>query len=83
MRPPCYADHLDRCHPFLAGFADGVISARVQLSKPDRAIFVLAAQRFGVAPGELVFLENMAANVEAARAAGWWPAPAEARQAEG
>ena len=69
--PASYADHLECSHPFLAGFADGVISARVQLSKPDRAVFVLAAQRFGVAPADLVFLDDMAVNVDAARAAGW------------
>lgn len=69
--PASYADHLERHHPFLAGFADGVISARVQLIKPEPAIFELAAQRFGVAPDELVFLDDVAVNVAAARAAGW------------
>ena len=69
--PASYADHLERHNPFLAGFADGVISARVQLSKPDPAIFVLAAQRFGVTPGDLVFLDDVATNVAAAQAAGW------------
>lgn len=69
--PASYADHLERHNPFLAGFADGVISARVQLSKPDPLIFELAARRFGVAPADLVFLDDVAANVAAARAAGW------------
>ncbi len=69
--PASYADHLERHNPFLAGFADGVISARVQLIKPDPAIFELAAQRFGVAPDDLVFLDDVAANVAAARVAGW------------
>jgi len=69
--PASYADHLERHNPFLAGFADGVISARVQLSKPDPAIFELAAQRFGVVPADLVFLDDMAVNVAAAKAAGW------------
>lgn len=69
--PASYADHLERCNPFLQQFDDGVISARVKLIKPEPAIFALAAQRFGVAPADLVFLDDVAANVDAARAAGW------------
>ena len=69
--PASYADHLARCNPFLAQFADGVISARVRLIKPEPAIFELAARRFGVAPGELVFFDDVPVNVAAAQAAGW------------
>lgn len=81
--PASYADHLERCNPFLQQFDDGVISARVQLIKPEPAIFALAAQRFGVAPGDLVFLDDVPANVAAARAAGWQALPfSDAAQAE-
>ncbi len=69
--PAPYADHLERSHRFLRQFTGGVISARVRLIKPEPAIFALAAQRFGVAPAELVFLDDVPANVDAARAAGW------------
>ena len=69
--PAPYADHLEREHAFVRGFSDGVFSARVQLIKPEPAIFELCAQRFGVAPGELVFFDDHPANVAAARAAGW------------
>ena len=69
--PAPYADHLEREHAFVRGFTDGVFSARVQMIKPEAAIFDLSAQRFGVAPGELVFLDDHPANVAAARAAGW------------
>lgn len=69
--PAPYADHLDRSFDFLRGFDDGIYSARVQLIKPEPAIFALASRRFGVPPGELVFLDDVATNVEAAREAGW------------
>ncbi|WP_088283179.1 HAD family phosphatase [Ideonella sp. A 288] len=69
--PAPYADHLDRSHAFLRCFADGVYSGRVQLIKPEPAIFELAARRFGVPPADLVFLDDHLPNVEAARAAGW------------
>ena len=69
--PAPYADHLERHHPFLGWFRDGVFSSRVKLSKPSPAVFDLAAQRFGHPPAELVFLDDHPANVLAARAAGW------------
>ena len=69
--PAPYADHLEREHDFVGWFRDGVFSARVNLAKPDPAIFALAAQRFGAAPAELVFLDDHEPNVQAARAGGW------------
>jgi putative hydrolase of the HAD superfamily len=69
--PAPYADHLERQHDFLGWFRDGLFSARVNLAKPDPAIFALAAQRFGAAPAALVFLDDHEPNVQAARAAGW------------
>ena len=69
--PAPYADHLEREHAFVRGFTDGVFSARVQLIKPEPAIFDMASQRFGVAPAELIFFDDSPANVAAARAAGW------------
>ncbi len=69
--PAPYADHLEREHAFVREFDDGLFSARVKLIKPEPAIFALAAQRFGVAPSELVFLDDHPPNVTAARAAGW------------
>lgn len=69
--PAPYADHLERTHDFVRGFDDGVFSARVQLIKPEPAIFDLAASRFGLPPAELLFLDDHAPNIAAARAAGW------------
>ena len=69
--PAPYAEHLEREHAFIGCFRDGIYSGRVQLAKPDAAIFRLAAERFGRAPGQLVFLDDVAANVAAAQALGW------------
>ena len=69
--PQPYAQHLEREHAFIGWFADGVISARVELVKPEPEIFELAARRFGVPPAQLAFIDDMAVNVEAARRAGW------------
>ena len=69
--PAPYADHLQRSHRFLELFADGLYSARERLIKPESAIFDLAAYRFGRPAGELLFFDDVPANVAAARAAGW------------
>lgn len=47
-----------------------VISGEVGLRKPDRAIFELVCAKLDVAPAESVFVDDMAANVEAAQTLG-------------
>lgn len=69
--PHPYADHLERCNDFVADFQDGIFSARVGLMKPQAAIFDLAEQRFGLVPGDTVFIDDHAGNVQAARSRGW------------
>lgn len=69
--PEPYAAHLERMNPFIGWFDGGIFSARVHHIKPERAIFELAAERFGAEPAELVFLDDHGPNVEMARALGW------------
>lgn len=45
-------------------------SARMAAAKPDEAIFLAAADRLGVIPQRCVFVDDTAANVEAARRVG-------------
>ncbi len=53
-----------------ARFRDIVVSGDEKLLKPDPAIYALALERFGLEPGEAVFVDDTAINVEAAREAG-------------
>jgi putative hydrolase of the HAD superfamily len=69
--PLAYAEHLEREHDFLNCFESGVISARVRQIKPEPAIFDTAARLFGTEPAQLVFIDDVADNVHAARQAGW------------
>lgn len=69
--PTPFAEHLERGHAFMAWFDDGVFSSRVHLMKPQPEIFEEAARRFGLAPHELIFIDDVADNVDAARALGW------------
>lgn len=51
-------------------FEHTLISAELGIAKPDPAIFVVAAETFGVSPGDCYFADDLAENVEAARATG-------------
>lgn len=63
-------DYLLREYAVFGKFADGVYSYRAKLAKPDRAIFELAIRQFGVDPQNTIYLDDLTANVEAARGSG-------------
>ena len=65
------AREAERHWGFEAMTDDIVYSHEVGLGKPDPAIYALTATRLGVEPHEIVFLDDVPANVDAARAAGW------------
>jgi len=48
-----------------------VISGLVNLYKPEKPIYDLMAQRIGLPPERLLFLDDVPSNVEAARSYGW------------
>jgi 2-haloacid dehalogenase len=57
--------------PIFRHFSDIIVSGREKMIKPDPAIFQLALNRFGLAPGEAIFIDDNLANVDAARANGF------------
>ena len=57
--------------PVFDRFDDIVVSGIEKLVKPDPAIFALAARRFGRDPATMLFIDDVAANVAAARQCGW------------
>lgn len=57
--------------PVLDHFRDIVVSGHERLIKPDAAIFDLAVRRFGHAPQDMLFIDDNADNITAARALGW------------
>lgn len=64
-------DRFQPVAPVLRHFQQIIVSGRELLVKPDPAIFQLAQLRFDLGPGEALFIDDNAANVAAARAAGW------------
>jgi len=57
--------------PVIDRFRDVVVSGVEKVTKPDPLIFRIAAGRFGHAPGAMLFVDDNADNVAAARACGW------------
>ena len=57
--------------PVFRRFRDVIVSGEHRVVKPDPAIFALARQRFPVAPGRALFVDDRPENVAAAEAAGY------------
>jgi 2-haloacid dehalogenase len=51
-------------------FQDIVVSGVEKMVKPDAAIYHLALDRFGLLPGQAVFVDDSAANIDGAAALG-------------
>lgn len=56
--------------PFLQSFDGVIVSAHERLIKPDPAIFELLMQRYDLAAGDCIFVDDSARNVAAAGALG-------------
>jgi 2-haloacid dehalogenase len=56
--------------PFMEWFDGHVISGIERVAKPDRRIFEILLQRYGLEPAATVFVDDVAGNVRAARALG-------------
>ncbi|MFC8797377.1 HAD family hydrolase [Promicromonospora sp. NPDC057138] len=57
--------------PAIGLMDDVIVSGREGMAKPDRRIFELAIERFGVDPSRAVFVDDKAVNVDAARGVGF------------
>ena len=58
-------------YPFLEWFDGIVISGDERLAKPDPRIFDVLIERYGLAAGETLFIDDHSANVETAAALGF------------
>ena len=62
--------YLRRRHDFWSAFSGIAISGELGVMKPGREIFEHLLRRHGLPPGECVFIDDMPANAEGARALG-------------
>lgn len=61
------ADDDRAAYGFLDFFEDIVVSGRVRMRKPDAEIYRHALERFGLAPADAVFVDDLVENIDAAR----------------
>lgn len=78
--PVAYAEVLEARCPWISRFEDGIFSGRVNLAKPDAAIYAVAEQRLQLRPDETLFLDDSLRNVQVARERGWRAEAIDAKQ---
>ena len=61
----------EAAHPFLGEFDRRYISGEMGMAKPDPRIYAAVEADCGVPPQALLFADDRAGNVQAARARGW------------
>lgn len=58
-------------YPFLAEFDRRFLSGHLRVMKPEARIYEILERETGHAPGELLFTDDLPANIAAAEARGW------------
>jgi putative hydrolase of the HAD superfamily len=69
--PQPYARLLEQKHSFVQWFEGGIFSGDVHYIKPEAAIYALLEQRHALDVSQTVLIDDLASNVEAAKARGW------------
>ena len=69
--PGPYARSLESQHSFLRCFDGGVFSGDVHRIKPEPEIYALLESRYALQPDQIVFIDDLKHNVEAATERGW------------
>lgn len=70
--PPAFAVHFRKTFADFIALADAmVISGEERMFKPQRRIYELLRERIGLDASDLIFIDDVEANCEAARKAGW------------
>lgn len=64
-----FAEHLEE-YEVLRGFAGIVISGRLKLVKPEPGIYAHLLEQYALRPEECFFIDDLEANIEAARRCG-------------
>jgi len=67
---PIHFSMIQGAYPVLRHFDEFVLSYRVGAAKPDAKIYLAAIERAGCGADECFFVDDLAVNVEAARARG-------------
>lgn len=68
---PAHAEYIDSEFHLFKLFSPRVFSFETGLLKPQRAMFEFAAAQFSVGASEILLIDDLEANAQGARAAGW------------
>ena len=68
---PIHIEFVFQRFPAIRDFDGHILSHEVGLLKPDPRIYEVTTRRFGLKPAQTVFIDDILANAEGARAAGW------------
>jgi len=63
-------EHLEKSYTFWQAFTGTVISCRLQLCKPEPAIYAYLLDQYGLKPDDTVFIDDMLVNLTAAASFG-------------
>lgn len=66
-----HMDYVFRMYPHFEKFTDAVYSYKVKCFKPERRIYEIALEQFGVNAEECVFIDDLQPNIETALAMGF------------
>ncbi len=66
-----HREYFFRHYSFFQCFTAGIYSYEVRASKPNRAIYEIAARQLGIDPATTFFIDDLLPNIEAARAFGF------------
>jgi FMN phosphatase YigB (HAD superfamily) len=66
-----HVEYIFRTYPIFECFDGGVYSYAVRAFKPERGIYEAAIAKFGLKPSETLFIDDLEANVAAARELGF------------
>lgn len=69
--PVPYSRTLEELHDFIEWFDGGIFSGDSGHIKPEPGIYQLLQDRYELAPERTIFIDDLMANIHAARAQGW------------
>jgi len=66
-----HVDYILRQHPIFEAFSGGVYSHEAKSMKPEQPMYQQAIDRFGLVPGETLYIDDLPANIETGKSMGF------------
>ncbi|MGI9241874.1 MAG: HAD family hydrolase [Verrucomicrobiales bacterium] len=66
-----HVEYMRREHPIFEAFTGGIYSHEAKSMKPERPMYQQAIDRFGLTPGETLYIDDLPANIETGKSMGF------------